>query len=91
MVTDTQVDRAFIEIHSKIAKEGKIFPINSLGKMQKFIKVFVGRTTIVEEVIRAPTPPPVIKTVYERAPTPEPEVIERVGILKYSELLKCLN
>ncbi len=30
------------------------------------------------DVIRAPTPPPVIQRVVERAPTPEPDVVERV-------------
>lgn len=30
------------------------------------------------EYIRAPTPPPIIKRVVERLPTPEPEIIERV-------------
>lgn len=30
------------------------------------------------DVIRAPTPPPVIQRVVERAPTPEPDILERV-------------
>lgn len=30
------------------------------------------------DVIRAPTPPPVIQRVVERAPTPEPDIVERV-------------
>jgi hypothetical protein len=30
------------------------------------------------EYIRAQTPPPIIKRVVERLPTPEPEIIERV-------------
>lgn len=32
------------------------------------------------DVIRAPTPPPVIQRVVERAPTPEADIIERVNI-----------
>jgi hypothetical protein len=31
------------------------------------------------DVIRAPTPPPVIQRVVERAPTPEPDIVERVS------------
>ena len=31
------------------------------------------------DVIRAPTPPPVIQRVVERAPTPEPDILERVN------------
>ncbi len=30
------------------------------------------------DVVRAPTPPPIIKRVVERAPTPEAPVMERV-------------
>ncbi len=30
------------------------------------------------DVVRAPTPPPIIKRVVERAPTPEARVMERV-------------
>jgi hypothetical protein len=30
------------------------------------------------DIIRAPTPPPVVQRVVERAPTPEPDVVERV-------------
>ena len=33
------------------------------------------------DVIRAPTPPPVIQRVVERAPTPEPDVVERVRLV----------
>lgn len=33
------------------------------------------------DVIRAPTPPPVIQRVVERAPTPEPDIVERVSRL----------
>lgn len=32
------------------------------------------------DVIRAPTPPPVVQRVVERAPTPEPDIVERVYI-----------
>lgn len=32
------------------------------------------------DIVRAPTPPPIIKRVVERAPTPEPPVMERVII-----------
>jgi hypothetical protein len=32
------------------------------------------------DIIRAPTPPPIIKRVVERAPTPEAPVMERVGV-----------
>jgi hypothetical protein len=35
-----------------------------------------------KEVFRCPTPPPVVNTIYERLPTPEAEVIERVVIKK---------
>lgn len=31
------------------------------------------------DVIRAPTPPPVIQRVVERAPTPEADIVERVS------------
>lgn len=37
------------------------------------------------DVIRAPTPPPIIKRVVERAPTPEAPVMERVSV-KRNEL-----
>ncbi len=30
------------------------------------------------DIVRAPTPPPIIKRVVERAPTPEAPVMERV-------------
>ena len=32
------------------------------------------------DVVRAPTPPPIIKRVVERAPTPEAPVMERVSV-----------
>jgi hypothetical protein len=32
------------------------------------------------DIVRAPTPPPIIKRVVERAPTPEAPVMERVGV-----------
>ncbi len=32
------------------------------------------------EMIRCPTPPPIYERFVERAPTPEPEIIERVSI-----------
>lgn len=38
------------------------------------------------DVIRAPTPPPVIQRVVERAPTPEPDIVERVRL--YINVLK---
>ena len=31
-----------------------------------------------KETVRGPTPPPIVKVSYERAPTPEQEYIERV-------------
>jgi hypothetical protein len=31
------------------------------------------------DVVRAPTPPPIIKRVVERAPTPEAPIMERVS------------
>ena len=31
------------------------------------------------DVIRAPTPPPLVQRVVERAPTPEPDIVERVS------------
>lgn len=34
-----------------------------------------------QDVVRAPTPPPIIKRVVERAPTPEAPIMERVGFL----------
>lgn len=47
------------------------------------------------DVIRAPTPPPVIQRVVERAPTPEPDIVERVSaektIQKYKNKLVQLN
>ena len=38
------------------------------------------------DVVRAQTPPPIIKRVVERAPTPEAVVMERVGV-KYKKRL----
>ena len=38
------------------------------------------------DVVRAPTPPPIIKRVVERAPTPEAPVMERVSV---NELHDC--
>jgi len=32
------------------------------------------------DIVRAPTPPPIIKRVVERAPTPEAPVMERVSV-----------
>jgi len=32
------------------------------------------------DIVRAPTPPPIIKRVVERAPTPEAPIMERVSI-----------
>lgn len=32
------------------------------------------------DIVRAPTPPPIIKRVVERAPTPEAPVMERVSL-----------
>ena len=40
------------------------------------------------DVIRAPTPPPVIQRVVERAPTPEADIVERVSYFVYK--LSCL-
>ena len=37
------------------------------------------------DVVRAPTPPPIIKRVVERAPTPEPTIMERVSVKKDEE------
>jgi hypothetical protein len=44
------------------------------------------------DVVRAPTPPPIIKRVVERAPTPEAPVMERVWINYYRKRKKntCL-
>jgi hypothetical protein len=39
------------------------------------------------ERIRDPTPPPVIKRIVVRAPTPEPDVIERVFKIFHTGLL----
>jgi len=36
------------------------------------------------DVVRAPTPPPIIKRVVERAPTPEAPIVERVSFLRSS-------
>jgi hypothetical protein len=41
------------------------------------------------DVIRAPTPPPVVQRVVERAPTPEPDIVERVN--KKKTLCYILN
>jgi len=32
------------------------------------------------DIVRAPTPPPIIKRVVERAPTPEAPIMERVSV-----------
>ena len=37
-----------------------------------------------KETVRGPTPPPIIKVSYERAPTPEQEYIERVRMHAWS-------
>lgn len=42
---------------------------------------YVGDRSVVRvprDVIRAPTPPPLVQRVVERAPTPEPDIVERV-------------
>lgn len=39
------------------------------------------------DVIRAPTPPPVIQRVVERAPTPEPDIVERVIVRPQAQQL----
>jgi len=41
------------------------------------------------DVVRAPTPPPIIKRVVERAPTPEAPIMERVYI-KYCKKKQIL-
>jgi hypothetical protein len=35
------------------------------------------------DVVRAPTPPPVVHNIVERAPTPEPDIYERVTFDKF--------
>ena len=41
-------------------------------------RVITRETRCPRDVVRAPTPPPIIKRVVERAPTPEAPVMERV-------------
>jgi hypothetical protein len=43
-------------------------------------RMITRETRCPRDVVRAPTPPPIIKRVVERAPTPEAPVMERVCI-----------
>jgi hypothetical protein len=43
-------------------------------------RVITRETRCPRDVVRCPTPPPIIKRVVERAPTPEAPVMERVCI-----------
>ena len=42
-------------------------------------RMITRETKCPQDVVRAPTPPPIIKRVVERAPTPETPVMERVN------------
>jgi len=46
-------------------------------------RVITRETRCPRDVVRAPTPPPIIKRVVERAPTPEAPVMERVGVVYF--------
>ncbi|CAF0852756.1 unnamed protein product [Brachionus calyciflorus] len=55
--------------------------ISSMASDYEYRTACVGEKPMVRvprDVIRAPTPPPVIQRVVERAPTPEPDIVERV-------------
>jgi len=43
-------------------------------------RMITRETKLPRDIVRAPTPPPIIKRVVERAPTPEGVVMERVGV-----------
>lgn len=42
-------------------------------------RMITRETRCPRDIVRAPTPPPIIKRVVERAPTPEAPVMERVS------------
>ena len=53
-------------------------------------RMITRETRCPRDVVRAPTPPPIIKRVVERAPTPEAPVMERVRtkfFMKNSKLI----
>lgn len=44
-------------------------------------------STYTRNVYREQTPPPVIKQIYERAPTPEPDYVEKVFIKREPQVI----
>ena len=66
-----------------LARSGSGSSISSMSDYE-YRAQCVGERPLVRvprDVIRAPTPPPVIQRVVERAPTPEPDIVERVSRL----------
>ncbi|RNA38618.1 hypothetical protein BpHYR1_012062 [Brachionus plicatilis] len=62
-------------------RSGSGSSISSMASDYEYRTHCVGERPMVRaprDVIRAPTPPPVIQRVVERAPTPEPDIVERV-------------
>ena len=70
---------------SRIERSGSGSSISSISDYERTDRPLV---RCPRDVIRAPTPPPVIQRVVERAPTPEPDVVERVRLFSLSSQLK---
>lgn len=75
--------QSIIRTYLNINRSGSGSSISSMSDYE-YRAQCVGERPLVRvprDVIRAPTPPPVIQRVVERAPTPEPDIVERVKTL----------